>query len=227
MDQLAKIKVIGVGGAGNNAVNRMVEEQIVGVEFLGVNTDKQALQLCKSPRLLQIGDKLTQGLGCGAQPEIGEKAAEESVKSAFPAELTVRTLLIFLFRLVSPKLFRKIVQLPGDLVQILLHLRHPGDHVLPVPPQHFHPFLQGMLALMGQMHEAGDLLQGHAGVFQAADQPQGLQILIRILAEAARAALHPGYQPFLLIIPQRVGGQPGFFAHVLNRIHANFSSRHY
>ena len=80
MDSAAKILVVGVGGAGNNAVNRMVDEQIVGVEFLGVNTDKQALQLCKSPRLLQIGDKLTQGLGCGAQPEIGEKAAEESAE---------------------------------------------------------------------------------------------------------------------------------------------------
>ena len=80
MDSAAKILVVGVGGAGNNAVNRMVEEQIIGVEFLGVNTDKQALQLCKSPRLLQIGDKLTQGLGCGAQPEIGEKAAEESAE---------------------------------------------------------------------------------------------------------------------------------------------------
>ncbi|MCR5419900.1 MAG: cell division protein FtsZ [Lachnospiraceae bacterium] len=80
LDSAAKILVVGVGGAGNNAVNRMVEEQIIGVEFLGVNTDKQALQLCKSPRLLQIGDKLTQGLGCGAQPEIGEKAAEESAE---------------------------------------------------------------------------------------------------------------------------------------------------
>ena len=78
MEAAAKILVVGVGGAGNNAVNRMVEEQISGVEFLGVNTDKQALQMCKAPRLLQIGDKLTQGLGCGAQPEIGEKAAEES-----------------------------------------------------------------------------------------------------------------------------------------------------
>ncbi|MFT3984845.1 MAG: cell division protein FtsZ [Lachnospiraceae bacterium] len=78
VDAAAKILVVGVGGAGNNAVNRMVEERIGGVEFLGINTDKQALQLCKSPRLLQIGDKLTQGLGAGAQPEIGEKAAEES-----------------------------------------------------------------------------------------------------------------------------------------------------
>ncbi len=76
----AKILVVGVGGGGNNAVNRMVDSQISGVEFLGVNTDKKALQLCKSPRLLQIGDKITQGLGCGAQPAIGEQAAEESAE---------------------------------------------------------------------------------------------------------------------------------------------------
>ncbi len=74
----AKIIVIGVGGAGNNAVNRMVDEQIGGVEFVGVNTDKQALQLCKAPTAIQIGEKLTKGLGAGAQPEIGKKAAEES-----------------------------------------------------------------------------------------------------------------------------------------------------
>ncbi|MBQ8116860.1 MAG: cell division protein FtsZ [Lachnospiraceae bacterium] len=75
----AKIIVVGVGGAGNNAVNRMVDEQISGVEFIGVNTDKQALQLCRAPRLLQIGEKLTKGLGAGAKPEIGEKAAEENL----------------------------------------------------------------------------------------------------------------------------------------------------
>ena len=74
----AKIIVVGVGGAGNNAVNRMIDEKIDGVEFIGVNTDKQALQLCKAPKLLQIGEKLTKGLGAGAKPEIGEKAAEES-----------------------------------------------------------------------------------------------------------------------------------------------------
>lgn len=74
----AKIIVVGVGGAGNNAVNRMVDESIDGVEFIGINTDKQALQLCKAPRLLQIGEKLTKGLGAGAKPEVGEKAAEES-----------------------------------------------------------------------------------------------------------------------------------------------------
>lgn len=79
-DSSAKIIVIGVGGAGNNAVNRMIDENIGGVEFIGVNTDKQALMLCKAPTLIQIGEKLTKGLGAGAQPEIGEKAAEESVE---------------------------------------------------------------------------------------------------------------------------------------------------
>ena len=74
----AKIIVVGVGGGGNNAVNRMIDEQIAGVEFIAINTDKQALQLCKAPTLMQIGDKITKGLGAGARPEIGEKAAEES-----------------------------------------------------------------------------------------------------------------------------------------------------
>ena len=77
-DAAARIIVVGVGGAGNNAVNRMIDENITGVEFIGVNTDKQALQLCKAPKLLQIGEKLTKGLGAGAKPEVGEKAAEES-----------------------------------------------------------------------------------------------------------------------------------------------------
>ncbi len=76
----ARIIVIGVGGAGNNAVNRMVDEKIAGVEFIGINTDKQALRLCKAPKLLQIGEKLTKGLGAGANPEVGEKAAEESAE---------------------------------------------------------------------------------------------------------------------------------------------------
>ena len=79
-DSNAKIIVIGVGGAGNNAVNRMIDENIGGVEFIGINTDKQALNLCKAPTLLQIGEKLTKGLGAGAQPEIGEKAAEENAE---------------------------------------------------------------------------------------------------------------------------------------------------
>ena len=79
-ESAAKIIVVGVGGAGNNAVNRMVDENIDGVDFIGVNTDKQALQLCKAPKLLQIGEKLTKGLGAGAKPEIGGKAAEESAE---------------------------------------------------------------------------------------------------------------------------------------------------
>ena len=73
-----KIIVVGVGGAGNNAVNRMVDVDVIGVEFIGVNTDVQALNLCRAPRLLQIGEKLTKGLGAGANPEVGQKAAEES-----------------------------------------------------------------------------------------------------------------------------------------------------
>ena len=76
----AKIIVVGVGGGGNNAVNRMIDEQIAGVEFIAINTDKQALQLSKAPTLMQIGDKITKGLGAGARPEIGEKAAEESAE---------------------------------------------------------------------------------------------------------------------------------------------------
>jgi cell division protein FtsZ len=77
-ESAAKIIVVGVGGAGNNAVNRMVDENIEGVEFVGVNTDRQALQMCKAPTAIQIGEKLTKGLGAGAQPEVGKKAAEES-----------------------------------------------------------------------------------------------------------------------------------------------------
>ena len=81
----AKIIVVGVGGGGNNAVNRMIDEQIAGVEFIAINTDKQALQLCKAPTLMQIGEKITKGLGAGARPEIGEKAAEESAEEVSAA----------------------------------------------------------------------------------------------------------------------------------------------
>ena len=79
-DVAAKILVIGVGGAGNNAVNRMIEEGIGGVEFVCVNTDKQHLKNCKASQCIQIGEKLTKGLGAGAKPEIGEKAAEENIE---------------------------------------------------------------------------------------------------------------------------------------------------
>ncbi|MDS9470503.1 cell division protein FtsZ [Sporosarcina pasteurii] len=78
IDQLAVIKVIGVGGGGNNAVNRMIEHGVEGVEFIAVNTDAQALNLSEAEVKLQIGTKLTRGLGAGANPEVGKKAAEES-----------------------------------------------------------------------------------------------------------------------------------------------------
>ncbi|MBN9652763.1 cell division protein FtsZ [Halobacillus litoralis] len=78
MDQLATIKVIGVGGGGSNAVNRMIEHGVQGVEFIAVNTDAQALNLSKAEVKMQIGGKLTRGLGAGANPEVGRKAAEES-----------------------------------------------------------------------------------------------------------------------------------------------------
>ena len=78
IDTLATIKVIGVGGGGNNAVNRMIEHGVQGVEFISVNTDAQALNLSKAEVKMQIGAKLTRGLGAGANPEVGKKAAEES-----------------------------------------------------------------------------------------------------------------------------------------------------
>jgi cell division protein FtsZ len=78
LDSLATIKVIGVGGGGNNAVNRMIEHGVQGVEFIAVNTDAQALNLSKAEVKMQIGGKLTRGLGAGANPEVGKKAAEES-----------------------------------------------------------------------------------------------------------------------------------------------------
>ncbi len=78
MEQFAQIKVIGVGGGGNNAVNRMITAGLRGVEFIAINTDKQALFLSKANTKIQIGDKLTKGLGAGANPEIGERAANES-----------------------------------------------------------------------------------------------------------------------------------------------------
>ncbi len=78
VEAAAKIIVAGVGGAGNNAVTRMVDEGITLVDFVGMNTDKQALRLCKAPKTIQLGEKLTKGLGAGAKPEVGEMAAEES-----------------------------------------------------------------------------------------------------------------------------------------------------
>lgn len=78
VNQFAKIKVIGVGGGGSNAVNRMIEQGIKGVEFAVLNTDRQALDSSKADYRIQIGEKLTKGLGAGANPEVGKRAAEES-----------------------------------------------------------------------------------------------------------------------------------------------------
>lgn len=80
IDQVARIKVVGVGGGGNNAVNRMIEAGVQGVEFIAVNTDAQALNLSKAEIRMQIGASLTRGLGAGANPEVGRKAVEESKK---------------------------------------------------------------------------------------------------------------------------------------------------
>jgi len=83
VETFARIKVIGVGGAGQNAVNRMIDEGIQGVEFIATNTDAQALALSKSPIRVRLGDKLTRGLGAGGDPEIGRKAAEESADELY------------------------------------------------------------------------------------------------------------------------------------------------
>lgn len=80
-DLVTQIKVVGVGGGGGNAVNRMVESNVQGVEFIAVNTDKQVLINSKATTKIQIGDKVTQGQGAGAKPEIGKKAAEESMEA--------------------------------------------------------------------------------------------------------------------------------------------------
>jgi cell division protein FtsZ len=82
-ETFARIKVIGVGGAGQNAVNRMMEEGIQGVEFIAANTDAQALTLSRAPTRVRLGDKLTRGLGAGGDPEIGRKAAEESADELY------------------------------------------------------------------------------------------------------------------------------------------------
>src|SRR3989337_4215761 len=93
--RIAKIKVIGVGGGGGNAVGSMVESnQISGVEFITVNTDAQILLANKAPTKLQIGEKLTKGLGVGGDPEIGKQAAEESIEKL--KELLVDSDMVFI-----------------------------------------------------------------------------------------------------------------------------------
>jgi cell division protein FtsZ len=85
MEQFAQIKVVGVGGGGNNAVNRMIESNLKGVQFIAINTDKQALYNSRAEYKIQIGEKLTRGLGAGANPDIGAKAAEESREDIYQA----------------------------------------------------------------------------------------------------------------------------------------------
>lgn len=85
LEQFAQIKVVGVGGGGSNAVNRMIEASLKGVQFIAINTDKQALYNSRAEYKIQIGEKLTRGLGAGANPEIGSKAAEESRDDVYQA----------------------------------------------------------------------------------------------------------------------------------------------
>ena len=84
-ETFARILVVGVGGAGCNAVNRMIDEGIQGVEFIAINTDAQALLLSNAPKKLRLGEKLTKGLGAGGNPEIGRKSAEESAEELYKA----------------------------------------------------------------------------------------------------------------------------------------------
>jgi len=82
-ESFARIKVVGVGGGGCNAVNRMIEEGLSGIEFITVNTDAQALLLSKAPTRVRVGEKVTRGLGAGGDPEMGRKAAEESAEELY------------------------------------------------------------------------------------------------------------------------------------------------
>jgi cell division protein FtsZ len=83
LESFARIKVVGVGGGGCNAVNRMIEEGLQGVEFIAVNTDAQALLLSNASVRVRIGDKLTRGLGAGGDPDSGQKAAEETAEELY------------------------------------------------------------------------------------------------------------------------------------------------
>ena len=91
LEKSAVIKVVGVGGGGCNAVNRMVEAELKGVDFIAVNTDRQALNRCVAETKVQIGEKLTRGLGAGANPEIGQKAAEEMHTFSLASVFCLRT----------------------------------------------------------------------------------------------------------------------------------------
>ena len=83
VEGFAQIRVIGVGGGGSNAVNRMIQANMMGIEFIAVNTDAQALLMTEAPHHIRIGDKLTRGLGAGGNPSVGAKAAEESAEEIY------------------------------------------------------------------------------------------------------------------------------------------------
>ena len=93
--QGAVIKVIGVGGGGGNAINRMIDEGVAGVEFIAANTDVQALSSAKAETVIQLGPKLTRGLGAGGQPEVGRKAAEESNQVSNPLDTLAKNIICF------------------------------------------------------------------------------------------------------------------------------------
>src|ERR1041385_2855020 len=85
IENFALIKVVGVGGGGSNAVNRMIRAELMGVEFIAVNTDAQALLMSDAPHKLRIGDKITKGLGAGADPSVGRKSAEDDSEKLYEA----------------------------------------------------------------------------------------------------------------------------------------------
>src|SRR5689334_12246190 len=85
LEGFAQIRVIGVGGGGSNAVNRMIQTNMMGIEFIAMTTDAQALLLTEAPHRIRIGDKLTRGLGAGGNPSVGSKAAEENAEEIYEA----------------------------------------------------------------------------------------------------------------------------------------------
>ena len=156
---LAKIKVVGVGGGGNNAVNRMIETNLKGVEFVAINTDGQALSTSQAETRIQIGEKLTKGLGAGADPEVGQKAAEETIDEIITHIQDAD--MVFLFRFsqkiasfgVQVKHIGNMVEfLTGDFISIanrhyylLVFLSYsacffPNENIMPVKHFYIFPF---------------------------------------------------------------------------------------
>ena len=88
IENFALIKVVGVGGGGSNAVNRMIRAELMGVEFIAVNTDAQALLMSDAPHKIRIGDKITKGLGAGADPSVGRKSAEDDSEKLYAVRLS-------------------------------------------------------------------------------------------------------------------------------------------